>query len=129
MVIDSSAVLSILLQESDAEQFADAIELASARSMSAASLYEAGILIQSRRGVGGAADLDRLIENAQIEIVPFNLDQARIAREAYRRYGRGNHRAGLNFGDCFAYALAKVTGEPLLFKGGDFARTDVVAAS
>ncbi|HEX4112696.1 MAG TPA: type II toxin-antitoxin system VapC family toxin [Stellaceae bacterium] len=129
MVIDSSAMMSILLQESDAQFFADAIERTPTRIMSAATLYETGILIQSRRGDGGAADLDLLVENAHIEIRPFDLDQARIAREAYRRYGRGNHRAGLNFGDCFAYALAKVSGEPLLFKGGDFSRTDIASAS
>ena len=128
MVIDSSAMMSILLQESDAQIFADAIEGAPTRVMSASTLYEAGILIQSRRGDGGAADLDRLVESARIEIVPFDLEQARLARAAYRRYGKGNHRAGLNFGDCFAYALAKHIDETLLFKGADFSRTDVEPA-
>lgn len=128
MVIDSSALMSILLQEVDAGLFANAIEGAATRSMSAANLYETGILIQSRRGDGGSLDLDRLVSGAEIEIVPFDIDQANAARKAYRRYGKGNHRAGLNFGDCFAYALAKHIGEPLLFKGADFARTDVEPA-
>jgi len=96
--------------------------------MSAATLFESGILIQARRGDHGAGDLDRFIGESGIEIIAFDNAQATIARTAYRRYGKGNHRAGLNFGDCFAYALAKVSDEPLLFKGKDFARTDVKAA-
>jgi len=128
MVIDTSAIMAIMLVEAEALSFAEAIENAPTRRMSAGTLLELGIVANSRRGRSGRPDIDAFIHNAQIEIVPFDLEQARIAGEAYRRYGRGNHRAGLNFGDCFAYALAQATGEPLLFKGADFARTDVVPA-
>ncbi|HEY5210949.1 MAG TPA: type II toxin-antitoxin system VapC family toxin [Stellaceae bacterium] len=129
MVLDSSAIVAILFQEEDAAQFSLAIEQSSSRKMSAGTYLETGIVIEKSGRTAGAEDFDRLIEETQIEIVPFNMEQARIAREAYRRYGKGNHRAGLNFGDCFAYALAKVTNEPLLFKGDDFGRTDIVPAA
>ena len=110
-------------------RFSSALEQASSRKMSAGTYFETAIVVEQSAHQRGAADFDRLIRNAQIEIVPFNEEQALLAREAYRRYGKGNHRAGLNFGDCFAYALAKHLGEPLLFKGGDFARTDIEPAS
>jgi ribonuclease VapC len=128
MVIDTSAIMAILLFEAEARSFADAIMTAAARRVSTGTLLELEIVANVRRGRIGLPDVDDFLEKAQIEIVPFDREQARFARGAYRRYGRGNHRAGLNFGDCFAYALAKATGEPLLFKGADFAHTDVVSA-
>ncbi len=125
MVIDSSAVLAILLMEPDAERLAQAIEAGVPRLMSAATLLETAIVVERRSNGTGAHALDAFVRRAGIEIVPFDAEQAAIARAADRRYGKGRHRAGLNFGDLFAYALAKTTGEPLLCKGGDFARTDL----
>jgi ribonuclease VapC len=127
-VLDSSAVAAILFQEADAKRFSTAIEGAPVRLMSAGTYLELCIVAERRSRAAGMRDLDRFFEMTRTEIVPFDAEQARIARAAYRRYGRGNHRAGLNFGDCFAYALAKATGEPLLYKGVDFARTDVTPA-
>ncbi len=125
MVIDTSAILAILLGEPDAAAFASAIGIASPRLMSAATLLEASIVLDSRKGEEGARDLDLFIYRAGIEIVPVDVEQAEVARLAWRRYGKGRRAAGLNFGDCFAYALAKVSGAPLLYKGGDFGRTDL----
>ena len=96
--------------------------------MSAVALLEAAMVVESRGGARAGQELDALLEKAAIELVPVTAEQADAARRAWRRFGKGNHPAGLNFGDCFAYALAKATGEPLLFKGGDFARTDIEAA-
>ena len=96
--------------------------------MSVASFIEATIVIESRSGVAAGQELDAYLEEAAIELVPVTVEQARTARRAWRRFGRGNHAAALNFGDCFSYALAEVTGEPLLFKGEDFALTDIPAA-
>ena len=123
MVIDTSAIMAILKAEPEAQRLADAIDEADTRLMSAASLVEAGIVAESRRE--GGKKLDEFLLRARIEIVPFDADQAAIAREAFRRFGKGRHRAGLNLGDCFAYALAQHAGDPLLFKGEDFAATDV----
>jgi ribonuclease VapC len=128
MVIDSSALLAILLKEPEKDRFVEAIALAPTRQVSAGTWFETGILAQSRQGDVGTEDIDRFIEGTRIRIVPFDLEQAQIAREAYRQFGKGNHRAGLNFGDCFAYALAKANDETLLFKGADFARTDIERA-
>jgi ribonuclease VapC len=128
MVIDTSAILAILLQESEAERFGRAIALASTRLMSAANLLEAGMLVHYRFGESGNGDLDRLIRVLRIEIAPVTERQATISREAHRRFGKGIHPAALNYGDCFAYALAMESGEPVLFKGDDFSRTDVATA-
>ena len=125
MVVDSSAVMAILLQEPDAGQFADVMATSPLNIMSAGNFLEASIVIDNRHREMGLIDLDRLIFGAGIDIVAVDRTQAVAARNAYRRYGRGRHSAGLNFGDCFAYALAKTTGEPLLFKGADFAATDI----
>ena len=125
MIIDSSALITILDQEPEAERIARAMAAASDRMLSAATLLEAGIIMQARRGDEGARDLDLLLAKLGIEIVPFTAKQADIARKAFRRYGRGRHQARLNFGDCFAYALAKDASAPLLFKGDDFGQTDV----
>lgn len=125
MVIDSSVLVAILFSERDAEAFADAIEADPTRLLSTASALETYLVIESELGEEGARELDLLLVRAQIEIVPFDGEQYRFAREAFRRFGKGRHPAGLNFGDCFAYALSVASGEPLLFKGKDFPRTDV----
>ena len=120
--------MSILLGEGPAAGVAAAIERHSPRLLSAANLLEASIVVDSRKGEQGGRELDLLIYRAKIEIVPFDDDQAEIARAAWRRFGRGNHPAALNYGDCFAYALAKSRRAPLLFLGNDFAQTDIEPA-
>ena len=125
MVVDSSALVAILFGEAEADRFVDAIAEAEPRLISAANLLEAAIVVDNQLGFAAGRQLDRFVEQARIEIEPVTEEQVRIARQAYVDYGRGNHPAGLNFGDCFAYALAKAAGEPLLFKGEDFARTDI----
>jgi ribonuclease VapC len=125
MVIDPSAVLAILLQETDADFYAQAIAEDPRRLMSAFSLLEASAVIEVRKGPAGGRELDLLIHRTRIEIVSLTLEQAEIAREAWERYGKGRHAAGLNLGDCCSYALSQTSGEPLLFKGDDFPRTDV----
>ena len=127
MVIDTSALVAILQNEPERRTFNEAIEAADTRSISTASLLETSIIIESRYGPDGVRDLDLLISKAQISLVSVDTDQTYIARHAFRQYGKGRHPAGLNFGDCFAYALAKALDEPLLFKGGDFTQTDIVA--
>jgi ribonuclease VapC len=129
MVVDTSALLAILQDEAERRRFNEAIESADARRISAATLVETSIVVDARFGAEGLRSLDRLIEVAGIEVVPVDLDQARVAREAWRRFGKGRHAAALNFGDCFSYALASVVHEPLLFKGEDFARTDIARAA
>ena len=129
MIIDTSAIVAILRGESGAAAFAEAIEAARARRISAATYVEIGAVIDGARDPVASRLVDDLIATAGIVIEPVTADQARIAREAYRDFGKGSgHPAGLNFGDCFAYALAKAFGEPLLFKGDDFSQTDVTAA-
>ena len=128
MVIDSSAIIAVLLDEANAGPIAQAIEASSQRLLSAANLLEASIAIESRKGEAGGRELDLLLYRAAIEIVAVDQDQAEIARIAWRRFGKGRHPAGLNFGDCFSYALAKSLDESLLFKGDDFSRTDVEPA-
>ncbi|MDM8558025.1 type II toxin-antitoxin system VapC family toxin [Candidatus Parabeggiatoa sp. HSG14] len=128
MVIDSSAVIAILYNEADAEYFVTAIEGDSNRLMSAASLLETSIVIESRYGEEGGRKLDLLLSKAQVKIEPVTFEQAETARAAFRTFGKGRHPAALNFGDCFSYALAKVLGEPLLFKGNDFSKTDIKQA-
>jgi ribonuclease VapC len=125
MVIDTSAVVAILLGEPESTAFAEAIEQAAPRLFSAASLLETSIVVEARKGEEAARDLDLFVYKANIEIVPVDAEQAEIARQAWRRYGKGRHRAALNYGDCFAYALAKASGSRLLFKGDDFTHTDV----
>ena len=128
MIVDTSAALAILLREPDAARFEEAIADAWPRRMSAVALLEATMVIEGRGGVGAGNDLDAFLARARVELVPVTAEQADTARHAWRRFGKGNHPAALNFGDCFAYALAAVTGEPLLFKGEDFALTDIEAA-
>ena len=126
MVIDTSAVLAILQDEPERRRFAESIEAADTRWMSAATWVESSLVVEARYGSDGLRDFDRLMERIAVEIVPVDLEQARAAREAFRRFGKGRHPAGLNFGDCFSYALARMLGEPLLFKGTDFSQTDLV---
>ena len=128
MIVDTSVIIAILREESDASALARALELAPTRRMSAATYVEAAVVTDSNSDAVLSRRFDELLRQASIAIEPFTLGQARIAREAYRDFGKGKHRAGLNFGDCFAYALAKVTSEPLLFKGDDFRKTDVERA-
>ena len=128
MIVDTSALLAILFGEPDAGRYEEAIASAVPLRMSAVALLEAAMVVESRGGPRAGQGLDALLEKAAIELVPVTAEQADAARGAWRRFGKGNHPAGLNFGDCFACALARATGEPLLFKGGDFARTDIDAA-
>ena len=128
MIVDSSAILAILFHEADAQRYADAIAAASPCRMSVATILETCMVAESRGGAVAADSLDALLAQAGIEAVPVTVEQMEAARQAWRRFGRGNHPAALNFGDCFAYALASVTGEPLLFKGEDFPQTDIRAA-
>jgi ribonuclease VapC len=125
MVIDSSSLLAILLNEEDAERHESAIEADAVRLVSAGSLLEAAVVVESRYGSPGGRELDLLFQKASIEVVAFDSGQAELARDAYRRFGKGRHAAGLNIMDCFAYALSMSSGEPLLFKGDDFTKTDV----
>ena len=127
MVIDSSAIIAVLLNEANAAQIAEAIDSGSQRLLSAASLLEASMVIESRKGEAAGRELDLLIYRAAIEVVAVDQDQAEIARIAWRRYGKGRHPAALNYGDCFSYALARSRGLPLLFQGEDFSRTDIDA--
>lgn len=129
MIVDSSALLAILFAEPDAAELAGALEGAPARRISAANWLETAIRIDRFGNAVASAAFDDLVREAGLTIEPVNEEQARIARSAYRAFGKGSgHAAGLNFGDCFAYALAKLRGEPLLFKGAAFARTDVAPA-
>ena len=128
MILDSSALLAVLNRESDADLFQDAILTASPRRMSVANMLEATIVVEGRGGAEAGRELDAFLEHAEIEPAPVTVEQLEAARRAWRHFGKGRHPAALNFGDCFAYALAQVTGEPLLYKGEDFARTDIPAA-
>lgn len=125
MVLDTSAIVAILFDEPEREGFARAIAADPVRSVSAATLVECSIVVESRAGEAAGVELDLLLHRAGVQVVAVDERQTRIARAAWRRYGKGRHEAGLNLGDCFAYALAKVRDEALLFKGGDFALTDV----
>lgn len=125
MVIDTSALMAILLNEPDAIRYAEAIEQASTRIMSTGNWLEAALVITARQGESGMAEFRTLIEKIQPEIVALDIVQMDLAYQAWRTFGKGRHRAGLNFGDCFAYALAQCRHEPLLFKGDDFTHTDI----
>jgi ribonuclease VapC len=125
MVIDSSALIAVLLDEQNAAGFARAIDAAAQRLLSAATLLEASIVIESRKGEVGGRELDLLLYRAGIEVVAVDQDQAETARIAWRQFGKGRHPAGLNYGGCFTYALAKIRGLPLLAQGDDFSRTDI----
>jgi len=125
MVVDTSALLAVLQDEPERRSFNEAIEAADSAALSVASFVEASIVIEARHGADGLRALDRFIERAGIVVAAVDIEQGKLARDAFSRFGKGRHAAALNFGDCFSYALATVLGEPLLFKGEDFARTDV----
>ena len=125
MVIDTSAVLAVLLDEPEGEAFVNAIAAADICRLSVASFVEASMVLHGRSGAEAVRRLDLLIHRAGIEVTPISADQGLAARDAFARYGKGRHPARLNFGDCCSYALAKEVDEPLLFKGDDFAKTDV----
>jgi ribonuclease VapC len=128
MVVDSSALIAILFEEPDESQYYYAIANSTVRQLSAATFLETSMVMLRQTTGEGTAALDSLIDHLKIEIIPVDHHQALLAREAFRRFGKGRHPAGLNFGDCFSYALAKQTGESLLFKGNDFHQTDVTPA-
>jgi ribonuclease VapC len=125
MVLDTSALLALLLDEPEAEAFRAAVEEDPTRLLSAATLLETALVIEARKGEPGGRELDLLLHKADVVVVPVDVEHVALARKAYRRFGRGRHDAGLNFGDVFAYALARASGESLLFKGDDFSKTDI----
>lgn len=129
MVIDTSAILAMLFDEPGADAFARRVEADPIVLVSAVSRVEATFVIEGRKGDAGRVRLDRFFALAGAEVVPVSAEQAEVACQAFRRYGKGRHPANLNFGDVFVYALAKTSGEPLLFKGDDFSRTDLPSAA
>jgi ribonuclease VapC len=128
MIIDTSAIVAILFNEDDAQIYAEAISRADSCRVSAATFVEAAIVVESQTKNNGSRQLDAFIRRAGITIEPVTEEQAHIARQAFTDFGKGRHPAGLNYGDCFSYALSKATREPLLFKGKDFAKTDLSVA-
>jgi ribonuclease VapC len=128
MVIDSSALVAIILEEPDASIYLSAIANTSTAMLSTATFVETSLVLLRRRKHDALTVLDIVISQLKIETVPVDHEQGLLAREAFLRFGKGRHKAGLNFGDCFSYALAKQTGEPILFKGNDFSKTDIVSA-
>ena len=127
-MIDSRALVAILLGEAEASCFTALIEADAVRLVSTTTVLETSMVIGTRKGPAGIGELDRLLFRASIEEVPFNREQAGAARRAWLQFGKGRHKAALNFGDCCSYALAKVSGEPLLAKGDDFVRIDITLA-
>jgi ribonuclease VapC len=128
VVVDTSALLAVLFEEAEGDEFIALLADAEDPLISAATLVEASIVMGARTGREGIVDLDDLLSTAAVRLVAVDITQAHLAREAFARYGKGRAPAGLNFGDCFSYALAKTMNRPLLFKGGDFSQTDVTAA-
>lgn len=128
MIIDSSAILAVLFDEPDAAVYASAIASASSCRISAANYVETAVVVESQSPAAGGRQFDTFMRRAGIAIGPVTEEQALLARQAYADFGKGRHPAGLNFEDCFSYALAKAVREPLLFKGNDFSRTDVEVA-
>lgn len=126
MVLDTSAVIAILQNESGSDRLISEMEKAGSLKISTASVVEAGIVMLSRYGDAGEIEIDQFIHRLGVSVIPFTDVQAEMARTAYRKYGKGRHPAGLNFGDCFSYALAISLNEPLLFTGVDFSKTDVL---
>ena len=125
MVVDTSALLAIFLAEPERNHFLELLTQAETRRISAANALETGVVLEARRGEAAGREFDLFLHHAKFEVISFDSEQMEIARVAWRKYGKGRHPAGLNFGDCFAYALAKTLGEPLLFKGDDFKHTDL----
>ena len=125
MVIDTSALAAIFFAEPERQKFLAAITAAGSRLISAASVLETGIVLEARQGEAAGREFDLFVVRANLQVVPVDADQSDLARSAWRRYGKGRHPAALNFGDCFVYALAKSSGEPLLAKGTNFSQTDI----
>ena len=128
MILDTSALVAILYREPEAAAFVQRIHDADVCRISVASYVELSLVIESQLGPLGMRQAEAFLRRAGITIEPVTIEQGELARQAFLDFGKGRHKAGLNFGDCFAYALAKATGEPLLFKGDDFGRTDIKAA-
>lgn len=129
MIVDSSAIIAVLRQEEDADRYIEALATADRPRLSAATYVEAAVVVDGSRDPVLSRRFDELLMTVDAAVEPVTRDQAELARQAYRDFGKGSgHPAGLNFGDCFSYALARVTGEPLLFKGDDFPHTDVAIA-
>lgn len=128
MIIDTSAMVAILYREPEAEAFVQIIHDADERRMSVASYVELSMVVEGQLGLGGMRQAEAFLRRAGVTLEPVTLEHGELARQAFLDFGKGRHKAGLNFGDCFSYALAKATGEPLLFKGTDFSQTDIVAA-
>lgn len=127
MVIDTSALVAMLGDEPEADRMEAAVEADPVRLMATASYLETAIVVEARFGEPGGRELDLWLHRANVDLVAVTREQADAARIAYRRYGKGHHRAALNFGDCFGYALAKISGQPLLYRGDDLAATDIPA--
>jgi ribonuclease VapC len=125
MVVDTSALIAILFGEPETESFVQALVNDPKKMISAFNILESAIVVEAKKGEAGGRELDLLVHRARIQIIPLNSDQVELALAAWRKYGKGNHPASLNIGDCCAYALAKYSGEPLLFKGKDFDQTDI----
>lgn len=128
MIVDTSALLAILFSESDAPLYASALANAEICRVSAATFVEAAIVVEAQTKQIGRSQFDAFFRRARITIEPVTEEQAHVARQAYTDFGKGRHPAGLNYGDCFSYALAKTSGEPLLYKGNDFKKTDIMTA-
>lgn len=129
MVLDTSAIVTVLQAEPEAERLVAALEAVVTRRISAATLVETGIVMQARYGDPGAREVDVFIDKLGVDVLTVTAAHAALARDAYRRFGKGHHRARLNYGDCFTYALAMALQEPLLFVGDDFSHTDVQVAA
>ncbi len=129
MVIDTSALVAILQNEPERRSFNELIGGTETCTLSTAGFVEVSIVVEARYGTDGTRDLDLYLSKADIRQIPVDEEQAHLARLAFRQFGKGRHPAGLNFGDCFSYALAKALGEPLLFKGNDFSKTDIESAA
>lgn len=128
MIVDTSVLVALVKMEPEVDMLVRILAAAPRVQISAANYFEFAMVVDKLRVLPFSARVDQIIERFRIEVVPVTEDHARMARQAYRSYGKGNHAAGLNFGDCFSYALAKTLGEPLLFKGEDFALTDIEPA-
>ena len=129
MIVDTSALVSILYREPKAERYARIIHEAERCAISTGTFLELSVVVESQLGTDGLRQCDMFLRRAGILVEPFTVEQAHVARQAFHDFGKGRHPAGLNFGDCFSYALAKVSGQPLLFKGNDFSETDLIPAS
>jgi ribonuclease VapC len=125
MVIDAPAIVAILFDEPERARFAAAIDAAAPRLLSAVTFVEATLVVEGRKGPSAERMIDSFVEDGEIEVVPVAIEHVQLACAAFRAFGKRRHPANLNLGDCFAYALAKATGEPLLFKGDDFSKTDI----